>query len=249
MAVAMLATDEKIPIHRPCHDLESAYWVLLWIVLRHTKHDLGQQICETVFIYGNDWAAQSSKNNWLSGKKKLRIARNRPLTRLLRQYRSLIWQHLETNTLEHGHVIALFDEALTLGDWPTDDDLVECTLLDTPKTQSLMQPILPAKLQKASAPLPSLLNSFQKSKASKQKARRDRGLLSAPGAISLPPPQETSTGKRRRNGEVDTGAIDEQQPIAGPSNLSSRATRVKKRRTVSAVDIDTPSKPHRSTGG
>lgn len=41
MAVELLiAQNDNLPtVHSACHDLESFYWLLVWLILRHTDHD------------------------------------------------------------------------------------------------------------------------------------------------------------------------------------------------------------------
>lgn len=140
MAVEMLDSD-KVVIHKPRHDLESFYWVLLWVILRHTLHNLDQKRCEQIFVYGKDNEASTQKCDWVdrSDHKKrgylVNFKDNRPLTILLRQYRQLVRQHIHTETgLDYDSVLTIFDNALSMDGWPSKSEWVDCTLLDKPKT-------------------------------------------------------------------------------------------------------------------
>ncbi|TBU27779.1 hypothetical protein BD311DRAFT_865880 [Dichomitus squalens] len=63
--------ENEDAIHSVQHDLESFYWTLLWIVLRHTIHDLKvtedePDPCNAVFRFGNDQDAGRIKRAWLT---------------------------------------------------------------------------------------------------------------------------------------------------------------------------------------
>ena len=244
MAIAMLKAARKL-IHKPHHDLESFYWVLLWVILRHTVHNFGQPRCEKVFVYGDDDSAKYQKKGWLEDApaKPLLIKKNIPLQILIFEYGQLVLENLTTRCLTHDAVLTLFDNALAMGGWPT-ADIVPCTLLDRPKTKSLLMPLRPIKPlpHRASAPLPSLIHSLQKSMGSTQvvPGTRDRGVSSAPGDVSVvqnSQPETTSiTCKKRANGELDTGAVTEEVPVAGPSTLGTRfSKRLRAKRDVDST--------------
>ncbi|KAI0706493.1 hypothetical protein C8Q76DRAFT_749702 [Earliella scabrosa] len=105
--------------HRVHHDLESLYWVLLWVALHHTTHSLGREFCSSIFKSGDDWEACGVKMQWLhevfsdglvnasddegngdgadddadepkSLNKDLIIYENEPLTDLMRELRCLV---------------------------------------------------------------------------------------------------------------------------------------------------------------
>ncbi|KAI0706502.1 hypothetical protein C8Q76DRAFT_696735 [Earliella scabrosa] len=145
MAFLIMATHQEPVFHDVHHDLESFYWVLLWIVLRHTEHSLGQSRCETVFKYGNDQDAWSAKEAWLGSPYtdkndawKLNVTNNEPLTVLMREFRLLVRkQAREGFVLEYDIVLALFDKVLAMEGWPSQKDWVPCMLL-APKQLSLV---------------------------------------------------------------------------------------------------------------
>lgn len=180
MAYEMLLATKHAVIHEPRHDLESFYWVLLWVVLRHTDHNLGQDQCEAIFVYGDDKKARTMKAGWLSygnvdPAHALYITNNRPLTYLMYQYRKLVQSNAFRKTgLDYDSVLQIFDVALGQADheWPT-DDRVECTLLDKPRTadaRSILHQIIPigsdtraTTSEPGPSRIPSLLNSMTNS--------------------------------------------------------------------------------------
>ena len=110
-------------IHGPHHDLESVYWVLLWVILRHTKHNLGQEYCRTIFSISD---ADGPKLRWLmrlpgqSGSS-LVIENNPPLTELMVAFKAMVTatvyalHGLNPNdpsaVLTYDAVLAIFDVA------------------------------------------------------------------------------------------------------------------------------------------
>ncbi len=134
MAMMILGAHRQI-IHDIHHDLESAYWVLLWLVLRHTEHTLGQEVCKEVFISGNDRSAAAAKSYWIAYQAKdLVVKGNQPLTTLLLEFRSLLFRSVghrnPSEILNHESVLQIFRKAIAQEkNWPK-DDFAKCTLLD-----------------------------------------------------------------------------------------------------------------------
>ena len=123
--------SEKDTIHTVHHDLESYYWVLLWIVLRHTHHDYqGTPIepdpCARIYIFGDDEHAANVKLGWIHNHKRLiTFTGNKPLTDLMHQFKLLIMKRRivipddpERKYLTHAAVLELFDKALDSAGWP-----------------------------------------------------------------------------------------------------------------------------------
>ncbi|KAI0750211.1 hypothetical protein C8Q80DRAFT_1233155 [Daedaleopsis nitida] len=233
IAVELLEASGLIAvIHEPRHDLESFYWVLLWVVLRHTHHNLGQNLCEKIFSYGDDRTAAENKSRWLSltadedrqanGSNCL-MTHSRPLTELLEGFRALVRNNLKHKTgLTHSAVLELFETALKEKDWPT-NDWVRCTLLDHTKTRGSMMSGMAASrgYDAIVAPrLPSVLNSIPKAKPTRKTIHPPP----QPSIPEVPDPEvrrsapadyhnrqeETPTRpKRRRRDEVENGAEPE----------------------------------------
>ncbi len=129
------ATARDSIIHDIHHDLESAYWVLLWLILRYTKHTLGHEVCKDVFVFGNDLLAAGAKVLWITkSSKKLVVEGNAPLTTLLLEFRSLLYRSADhpkpAEILNHDSALEIFRKAISQEkNWPK-DDFVQCTPLD-----------------------------------------------------------------------------------------------------------------------
>ena len=131
MSYELLEAEDSI--HSVHHDLESFYWVLLWIILRHTKHDCKTtddepNPCSSVFKFGDDNAAANLKRGWLAKSPSifLTIEGNKPLTDLMHAFRILIFRTSVTSLffgqreyLTHAAVLEIFDKALDRkSEWP-----------------------------------------------------------------------------------------------------------------------------------
>ncbi|KAI0788321.1 hypothetical protein C8Q74DRAFT_1257359 [Fomes fomentarius] len=222
MSIDMLEGKSDF-VHGPRHDLESFYWVLLWVIFRHTVHTLGQSICEDVFLCGDDRHARALKYDWLTNNEKLKIANNVPLSRLLRRFRALVRGQLHTETgLDHDAVLEIFEEALNADGWPTVDEFVEYTLPDPPKSQCIMQPVVP--IPPGGAPkVPSLAESMQRSTAvSLQHARGGSGTRVVHSALGSVITSATSSARGTKRRKDDTSATED-QAIAGSSRRGERA--------------------------
>ncbi|KAI0355846.1 hypothetical protein OH77DRAFT_268114 [Trametes cingulata] len=145
MAFEILRGDRGGPIiHNTHHDLESFYWVLIWIVLRHTDHDhpKGQHACTQVFKFGDDDDSSSSKRSWVTQQLELplRVRNNAPLSQLLQDLALMVCENIphplvRTQVhLTYERMLQAFDAALARTDWP-ENDFVRCELLD-PRTVS-----------------------------------------------------------------------------------------------------------------
>ncbi|CDO78205.1 hypothetical protein BN946_scf184701.g3 [Trametes cinnabarina] len=127
-------------LHQPYHDLESFYWVLLWVVLRHTncRHQdallEGQPLFEILFRTNGDALARSLKVAWLYSMDSLVVMDNIPLTTLITKLthlivkcRTFLWDPPAKHRYTHVDVLAIFDEALAMDGWP-ETDWKPCTL-------------------------------------------------------------------------------------------------------------------------
>ncbi|KAI9001494.1 hypothetical protein BD414DRAFT_35729 [Trametes punicea] len=123
-------------IHDAHHDLESFYWVLIWVFVRHTDHGdfRGSKLCDTIFNYGSDDDSASAKRDWLE-RAVFDVAGNRPLTYLLTELTALVLENIPTSRrnavrtlLTYDAMLDVFDKALDMPYWP-ENDWRECTLL------------------------------------------------------------------------------------------------------------------------
>ncbi|KAI0769593.1 hypothetical protein BD413DRAFT_477403 [Trametes elegans] len=126
IAIELIDPDAPVVPHDTHHDLESFFWVLLWIVLRHTHHNHvdGREACSKVFKFGSDTDALAGKTNWLFRRYALQISGNKPLSDLLEGFKNLVDKanaRTEPVPLTYEAVLAVFDEALARPDWPEND--------------------------------------------------------------------------------------------------------------------------------
>ena len=116
-------------MHERKHDLESIYWLLIWIILRHVEHDQGPSACGKLFDVEDRELAAGAKTMWL-GRSDLRIIDNEPLTGLLKSLRTLFKKQLvdiDTPSVEvtYDTLLATIDDALSLPGWPEDDGFIK----------------------------------------------------------------------------------------------------------------------------
>ncbi|RDX46242.1 hypothetical protein OH76DRAFT_1356337, partial [Lentinus brumalis] len=142
-SLALLGKGGVGVVHQVYHDLESVYWTLLYVVLRHTVHSLGQRKCKEIFYNDSDdegknvRIAVARKRRWLNApsqdaENNLIIYDNAPLTKLMRDYKSLVRamyaQGLDgKNILTYVEVLRLFDETIESSGWP-EQDRITCYL-------------------------------------------------------------------------------------------------------------------------
>lgn len=142
-ALALVNPLATVAAHDSHHDLESFFWVLLWIILRHTKHEhkSGERACQFTFHYGEDELATMGKKAWLDRIDDhdvvLVITSNPPLTALLSDFHSLVWKankgiRTDRVPLSYKTVLDVFDAAIEREDWPVDDAAIPYALTSTP---------------------------------------------------------------------------------------------------------------------
>ena len=135
--MALLQVQTIAIMHGIHHDLESFYWVLLWVVLRHTVHNLGQQYCAKLFKFGDDDAGYGPKLSWVdpfaheTGRVRIinfQVEGNTPLTTLIEDFRILVHNARDV-ALTYDSVLDIFRKAVADPTaWPA-NDFVHCTLL------------------------------------------------------------------------------------------------------------------------
>ncbi|OSC96945.1 hypothetical protein PYCCODRAFT_1462170 [Trametes coccinea BRFM310] len=151
MAYGLLLTHIKRVIHDAHHDLESIYWILIWVVLRHTDCSMGtqtpSQLAKALFIYGGDLRSHRAKDGFVRDAymRGLTVHGNEPLTSLISNFSDLVSQQhnatlafmagkkanaLDTGKLTYEAVLEILDNALAPHiTWPT-NDWRRCTFFD-----------------------------------------------------------------------------------------------------------------------
>ena len=114
--------------HEVRHDLESFFWVLIWLVLRHTKNSASDPLSQLKALF--DQADKDTciilKRGWLG--KEFTMDGNPPLNHFLETFSDLCMDNLNIkvlqpalNPLTYSLVLNLFDGVLKCNDWPLDD--------------------------------------------------------------------------------------------------------------------------------
>jgi hypothetical protein len=106
--------------------MESFYWLLIWLLLRHANHAKGPFACTQLFDREEYAVAASVKRTWLQTST-LEIEGNEPLTILLEKLRSLFEGHVVTKSkpsvdVSHTAFLNAVDAAISMDTWPEEDD-------------------------------------------------------------------------------------------------------------------------------
>ena len=121
MAIEILKKNNII--HEVHHDLESFYWVLVWLVLRHTKftHPMGHNALQTIF--GGDRPSSGLlKGGWITDQDELTVDGNEPLNILLQKFRRrCMLNYARIERMTYDNVVEIFKEVLGRDDWPSND--------------------------------------------------------------------------------------------------------------------------------
>ena len=128
MAIDILKTHVT---HDVRHDLESFFWLLLWVVLRYTATTClpPNDLYVSVFGAQTDRMSAYSKAGFLADEMDWEVKDNKPLTTLIKKYKLKCHKSVQTppesqdegEPLTYESVLALFDEALARPDWPQGD--------------------------------------------------------------------------------------------------------------------------------
>ncbi len=206
MAVELQKT--KNVLHNVQHDIESFFWVFIWVILRHTAHthELGHAACAIYFKFGSDRESYHAKNGLLSdsSEEDIAVKDNAPLSHLISAFTALVRTCLgERTPLTHDAVLALFEEALDMSGWPVDDAALPVTLPDT-RTDVM--------LNKASGPKPSADAPKELSRKRREKPHSD-------------PSESTATRSSKRSKKSTDGG-----PARSIGTRSSKRSRKSVRR-------------------
>ncbi|EPS93231.1 hypothetical protein FOMPIDRAFT_89013 [Fomitopsis schrenkii] len=133
MAIEILKSEVT---HEVRHDLESFYWLLIFILLRHTKHGhvRGKAAFGSLFTVIDWYQFAQNKLGWIRDPDTpLIIPGNAPLNDLIEGFRKALENNFGRQAplqrITHTQVLALFDRALAAQAWPEDDAAIEWVCL------------------------------------------------------------------------------------------------------------------------
>ncbi|KAH9910421.1 uncharacterized protein B0H18DRAFT_469202 [Fomitopsis serialis] len=115
-------------VHQARHDLESFFWLLVWLVFRHTRHDHPDphSLMKVLFDGPSDIACAGQKRGFFGSD--FAVHDNEPLSNLLNEFSNLCEgnSHRSASTpapspLTYAAVLDIFDRALARTDWPEND--------------------------------------------------------------------------------------------------------------------------------
>ncbi|KAJ7171629.1 hypothetical protein C8R43DRAFT_1058629 [Mycena crocata] len=144
MAIEVMKADANTT-HRPHHDLESFYWLLVWMILRHTEHIHPRARAYTYLFDA------TAKKGWIRGISPLDQSTNYALYSLMEgltiavegqnprpasntKYR----QVANLKLLNYDYVLAIFRDEIASPQWPENDAALKFTLpsLDQSKNRA-----------------------------------------------------------------------------------------------------------------
>ncbi len=218
-------------VHGVHHDLVSLYWVLVWIVLRHTAHNFSVAQAQEVFPFGIGrhslgvgmkfiWA------DWLVDE--FEIPGNEPLTKLLRDMalpvlKSVGNKIVKSVPMTYDDALQLFDQALASQGWP-EMDFVPCTWLDESQASSpwIIDESFPLERKPSTAEKPgsgaprcnaekmppptTISTSYEAHLRSKGRPIETVAVAAAPSSSHGPTPSSSSSRKRKAEEPAETEA-------------------------------------------
>ncbi|KAF8997893.1 hypothetical protein BDQ17DRAFT_1428788 [Cyathus striatus] len=115
--------------HMAHHDLESFYWVLVWILLRYANHNHkhGDKACTRLFDHADNEDAKTYKEHWLCmpGREPLTIKENIPLNTILEDIQEIVRRpfFMKKNKIypTHNEFVGILHEMINVSGWPDDD--------------------------------------------------------------------------------------------------------------------------------
>ena len=249
MATRFLKTNCRPDTHTPEHDLESFYWVLLWVLVRHVEYTTtpkkaskpnnsnpplkSDDVCSKVFVYGDDYEAYSKKVAWIGlmeeekGDYTLRFINNKPLTTLMANLRILVRYSIQGTAggLTYDRVLALFDAALAKQGWPIDDKAKEYAEF-MPRADSLTKPDPLPRVGSATATHSLRLPSIQEGMAAALATASHSNPLSSNFASGS---QVRGVRLRKRPNDAVDGADEGRERLPSGVGTTSGAKRAKTR--------------------
>ncbi|KAJ7267440.1 hypothetical protein C8J57DRAFT_365997 [Mycena rebaudengoi] len=238
LAIQILEASTKGGIaHEACHDLESFYWLLTWMILRHTAHVHYDEnlACHELFDARTDKQAAVRKANWITqltplpklpllglvGLRHLAEALRRMVelqNPVVREYDSLLLSDApstptSSKPMTHADILNFFDRVLALP-W-----------LNDPKAQVFVAPSTTTQAKEERGTASSLIKEAIKQDSANKRSRPDSGFAfestasaaSSSGAGSSSSARSDDSRKRARRKAPKGVEVDEETPKAWPS--------------------------------
>jgi len=227
-------------IHEARHDLESFYWLLVWIVLRHTAfiHEDEERAWYELFNAGTITNCCTLKESWLKQDyPPVMVMQNMPLTTLLEDFRQLCKtnfdkEELKKQCITHEDVLEIFNKALeNPGAWPQDDRAKPWTL---PKSDNSDQ--VPGMEERSGQARTKGTLTYTSAAASRSASRLGARLQPKKRPESPPAPStskaEPNEEHTNTNTDTDTAESDVDESGAGPAKRTTRSRSAGKRRVA-----------------
>ena len=121
--------DHSPSVHNVRHDLEAFFWLLIWIVLRHTRiaHWRAHTFHNSVFGGDTDWTGAAHKLYFINHRVEWQVEGAEPLNTLVCSLkRSVAYQNPMIGgqnpvPLTYAKILDLLSETLAAPGWPQDD--------------------------------------------------------------------------------------------------------------------------------
>ncbi|EPT01857.1 hypothetical protein FOMPIDRAFT_1048449 [Fomitopsis schrenkii] len=214
-------------VHEVRHDLESFFWLLIWILLRYTIHILGRGSCAELFNHDSERSCRRAKIAFLSEPGKLRYYENEPLTQLVREFAVACKTNYRiedaepSDPLTHKIVLDIFDEALALASWPaTGDHAIPYDVLEVNKPPR----------QRGSRP-DSNLDSSRISSGSLLGVEPSNVLLSRQRDINEALPGGSMTSRGLANALAEGGSRSRKRSREAPETTEAQSDEERSKRT------------------
>jgi hypothetical protein len=126
VAIEMIDNGNQVSedtAHAAHHDLESVYWLLIWMVLPHTDHGHsdGNTACSELF----DTTKSKLKKSWIHDQQftqsgpPFRLAED--LVQQVKLQNPSYYSEVPVQKMTHAKVLETFETHLKAADWPTND--------------------------------------------------------------------------------------------------------------------------------
>ncbi|KAF8994479.1 hypothetical protein BDQ17DRAFT_1366860 [Cyathus striatus] len=250
MAIEILAkqaqmhlSEEDIPeeellklTHMAHHDLESFYWVMVWILLRYANHNHrhGDKACTKLFDHADNEDAKAYKENWLYIPKSepLTIIKNEPLNAV----RPLFMDDIYTT---HSEFIEALTKTANASSWPTNDSKLHIEQ-PGPRQDAIDTSGVSRVASRRSSRLTSVSTPDEGMDAG-EVALQTAANIPLPQSLASEPPQSSDNPSARRSIRIAMNRISAQIDSPGPVYALKRRS--------SAVNEDgSPRKRRRQSG-